>query len=287
MTIKNLCNLLIADCWENVHPREFRSFSSLTGKENWFTALRHFKNYAYERNVSGAARQYREMAAEAIACLETEGLVSCDNKKEKEIWEHFKAACENKKIKFNSKFDPLNESHGLKKNLVRFASEVSNSDGTVAAWAFRMISENKLKGAHDSLKTVWGIGDKIASLYLRDIFWLGHNLNPEVSVNDDYLLQPVDIWVRRAAEELTHKKESARSAAGVVSCFEKENCIPHGGGNIAFWMLGAKYLDDEEQFRNVIKAIGDKNAHASECALSIARRFKNFGATLEEVIVVR
>ncbi len=38
------------------------------------------------------------------------------------------------------------------------------------------------------LKTFWGVGDKIASFYLRDIFWLGHRLDPQATVKVDYLL---------------------------------------------------------------------------------------------------
>jgi hypothetical protein len=285
MMIKNLCDLLITDYWQNVQPKEFQSFSSLAGKENWFTALRHFKNYAYERNVSGAAARYRQIAEEAIACMRT-GPAICDLKREGEIWNQFKAGCKSANINFNPTVDPLKPSNGSKKNLVRFVVEVSISkDKTIAAWAFRMISENKLKEAHASLKTVWGVGDKIASFYLRDIFWLGHDLNPRVSVDDCYLLQPVDIWVRRAAEALGHKQESARSIADFVSSFEKASGIAHGGGNIAFWILGAKYLNELEQFRSVIKAIGNKGTHTSERALSVARRFEDFGATLRKVIM--
>ena len=276
--------MLITEYWTNVQPREFRSFGSLIGKRNWFTALKHFKNYAYERNVSGAANRYRQIAEKAISCLQT-GSQTCDPRTEARIWDEFKTACANANIKFNPTVDPLKPSTGNKKNLVRFAADVCDGkDTTVAEWAFRMISENRLSEAHIALKSVWGIGDKIASFYLRDIFWLGHDLNPRAKVDNDHLLQPIDIWVRRAAEELGHRSQSAESVAKFVSAFEKSKGVAHGGGNISFWMLGGRYLANEKEFRTVIKAVARREVPGSPDALAIARRFEQFGAALRKLL---
>jgi hypothetical protein len=150
-----------------------------------------------------------------------------------------------------------------------------------------MISEGRIAEAHSALKTVWGVGDKIASFYLRDIFWLGHGLNPAVTIEADYLLQPIDIWVERAGQALGHVGKSKVSLARFISSFERENNIAHGGANIGCWILGSNYLDHPQEFRSVLQAIANK-APDSTLALSVANRFETvlggFGVKLKDII---
>jgi hypothetical protein len=69
---------------------------------------------------------------------------------------------------------------------------------------------------------------------------LGHGLDPQATVEMDYLLQPIDIWVARAGAALGHKAKSKLSLARFISSFEKEHNIAHGGANIGL-------LDAREQ----------------------------------------
>jgi hypothetical protein len=178
----------------------------------------------------------------------------------------------------------LKLSKGEKKNLFTFVRDTpQDEDETIAAWAFRMISEGRIKEAHSKLKTVWGIGDKIASFYLRDIFWLGHGLNPQTTVESNYLLQPIDLWVQRAGTALGHTGTKL-SLAKFISSFEKENNIAHGGANIGCWMLGSNYLRDPKEFTTVLEAVSNKTPDAV-LALSIANRFEKFGSILRNIIL--
>jgi hypothetical protein len=280
IAIRDLFYLLVKDYWENI--QKLCSLSSLTGKENRFTALIHFKDYAYERNISGAASVYREVAGVALSCLQTGTWL---NDREAEIWNRFNEECKirgKKGIKPNIRVNPLKRSKGENKNLFTFVRDTPHDeDETIAAWAFRMISEGRIKEAHSKLKTVWGIGDKIASFYLRDIFWLGHGLNPQTTVEADYLLQPIDRWVQRAGEALGYTRAKLAES---ISKFEKENNIAHGGANIGFWMLGSNYLRDEKKFTNVLEAISNKTPDVA-LALSIADRFEKFGSMLRNIIL--
>lgn len=153
-----------------------------------------------------------------------------------------------------------------------------------------MIRENKIKIAHDKLKTAWGIGDKIASFYLRDIFWLGSNLKPDPSSwskGNLHLLQPIDIWVDRAAKALGHKNDSTQSTARFICSFEKENNLLPGQANISFWMLGSNYLESENDFKDVIKAISSKSPRACERTLRIAEIIEyqgRLGTILKKII---
>lgn len=288
MAIRDLFYLLVRDYWENVQGGKLCSLLPLTGDENRFAALIHFKDYAYERNVSGAALIYKQLAGIALSGLHT-GDWSSDSA-EADIWSKFKEECRRrgeKGIKPNVRVNPLRPSAAGKKSILAFVRDIACHE-TIAAWAFRMISEGRIAEAHSALKTVWGVGDKIASFYLRDIFWLGHGLNPEVTIEADYLLQPIDIWVERAGQALGHVGKSKESLARFISSFEKENNIAHGGANIGCWILGSNYVDDPQKFHNVLQVVANI-APEPTLALSVANRFETFfggfGVRLRNIIV--
>lgn len=67
--MKELFDHLTTDYWENIQERS--SLSGLLGEAQWFSALIHIKNYAYERNISGAASAYREIAGKILEPLQT------------------------------------------------------------------------------------------------------------------------------------------------------------------------------------------------------------------------
>ncbi len=276
MDIKDLFELLTRYYWENI--QEMDSLSSLTGESKWFDSLIHLKDYAYERNISGAASFYRNIASRVLECLKERS--NWRYNLEKKIWDEFKNECQKENRKPNIKVNPLRPSRGNKVSLVKFVWDISDKGNeTVASWSFRLLSENKIKEAHERLKTIWGIGDKIASFYLRDIFWLGHKLKPETSkleANDLHLLQPIDIWVERAARALGVKQNSTTSIAKSISSFERDNGLAPGGGNIGFWVLGSNYLESEDDFCDVIRAISQRSRNYSKKALDIATEFETF-----------
>jgi hypothetical protein len=214
---------------------------------------------------------------------------------EETIWQNFKQECKEKNIKPNKQVDPLKPSEGNKKSLERFVWDLKRyQNKTIADWAFELIVQNKMREVHQDLKTVWGVGDKIASFYLRDIFWLGHSLKPDPTQasSDVYCLQPIDIWVKRAAEALgCNQPNNPRYIARFVFNFEKTIGIPPGGGNIAFWMLGSHYVDSDDEFFHVLKAIcGAPGKDEKDCnaALSVAHRFISsygkFGQILRSIL---
>ena len=284
MSEKNIFQLLIQDYWRNIQERE--SLIGLTEECNWYDALIHFKNYAYERNMTGAISRYREIANIVLEPLRN--IERWSTSSEDTIWNNFKDQCLIEKIKHNEQVDPLKPSIGNKKSLEKFVWDITNGENdTIAIWAFNMLSENKLKEAHQQLKTVWGIGDKIASFYLRDIFWLGSNLSPDIpltEIENLYLIQPVDIWVERAAKAIGCEEKSKTAIATSILSFEQDLGLPPGGGNIGFWMLGSNYLDDTDNFDNVISAMNNLSENSKEHALVIADYFISYYGKFGELL---
>jgi hypothetical protein len=277
MVIKALFELLIRDYWQNIYDQKTTSLEALKGEAHWFDALIHFKNYAYERNISGAAAAYKEVADEVLAPLKKR--VRWGRDLERTIWHDFRENCAQRGIKPNKTVNPLRPSRDAKVNLVTFVWNIrKESNQTVAEWAFKMLLDGKIEEAHDRLMNVWGIRTKIASFYLRDIFWLGNNLNPErdSKCTDYYLIQPIDIWPERASRALGNNNHSKIAIAKFINSFEEDIGLPPGGCNIGFWMLGSNYIEDEDQFDDVIKGIAHKCRKSVERTLAVAKRFKEF-----------
>lgn len=65
-------------------------------------------------------------------------------------------------------------------------------------WAKKEIEAGRVHSAHARLDGVRGVGGKIASFFLRDVADY-YEIKPN---RDRYLLQPVDVWVRRAVAAL-------------------------------------------------------------------------------------
>ena len=284
MATIDIFQLLIRDYWENIQERD--SLIDLSEQQNWYEALIHFKNYAYERNITGASSRYREIADIVLEPLRNRERWSSNI--EIAIWNNFKNECSNRNIKHNEQVDPLKPSSNNKKSLEKFVWDITNGENnTIASWAFNMLNQNKLKEAHQQLKTVWGVADKIASFYLRDIFWLGSNLSPSeplIKIDNIYLIQPVDIWVERAARAIGCIEKSKIEIAKYISYFEQKLGLPPGGGNIAFWMLGSNYVDDPDEFDNVISAITIQSEDSKRNALGIADYFVSFYGRFGEIL---
>lgn len=282
--LKDIFQLLIQDYWGNIQERE--SLTGLSEECNWYDALIHFKNYAYERNMTGAISRYQQIADIVLEPLRNRERWSASI--EETIWDNFKDQCAISDIKHNEQVDPLKPSEGNKKSLEKFVWDLTDDENTtIAVWAFNMLSQNQLKGAHRQLKRVWGIGDKIASFYLRDIFWLGSNLSPTeplTEIDDLHLIQPVDIWVERAAKAIGCKEESKTKIATAILSFEHELSLPPGGGNIALWMLGSNYVRDKDDFDSVVSAITNSSENSKEHALVIADYFISYYGKFGEIL---
>ena len=284
----DIFKLLIQDYWKNIQERN--SLTGLSELHHWYDALIHFKNYAYERNITGAISRYRKIADLVLEPLKNRERWSANI--EISIWDNFKNECANENIKHNEQVDPLKPSLNNKKSLEKFVWDIKTGDNTtIAIWAFNMLSRNKLKEAHQQLKTVWGVGDKIASFYLRDIFWLGSNLSPSgslVKIDNIHLIQPVDIWIERAAKAIGCEEKSKKEIAKYISSFEQKLGLRPGGGNIAFWMLGSNYVNDTVKFNNVISAINnqsdDSEKHATVIADYFVDYYGKFGKILKEIL---
>lgn len=108
--------------------------------------------------------------------------------------------------------------------------------------------DNNLKEVFDSIKSIRGVGNKIASFYLRDIYMLSpHHIK---NLDSKHLLQPIDVWTRRAGRIIKSDSNATdkQCAEALLEIEEKYGLIA-GSSNVAFWVFGAKIAENEDTFR--------------------------------------
>lgn len=106
----------------------------------------------------------------------------------------------------------------------------------------KCIKENETRHAWDQLKKIRGVKNKIASLFLRDIA-INYNLAP---TKDRWLLQPIDVWVRRIVQSMNHdpKMGDEEIANWIVDTSEENHKNPEQC-NQGIWYFGAKVAESD------------------------------------------
>jgi hypothetical protein len=242
--------------WTTLQKRH--SISDLIDQDSWIDALIHFCSYAFER--AGSPATYREAAEKAFK--QNQGWLEKRNhwsdNIEQKIWETFTDECNKNGLEnYNVKNNPMSPSDGEQISMVHFAWHETEYQ-SIAKWAANCIKNDNLESAFEKLKKIRGVGSKIASFYLRDIYILSGNANR--NIRDRHLLQPIDVWTRRAAQcLLSDQNASDQECAKFLIDYEDKLEMSNGTSNIAFWVLGSQIADDEKTFVNFVEGIKQNN----------------------------
>jgi len=193
------------------------------------------EGYAYERNVS--PKSYKSTAAATVMELRT--------LEQPRLWEEYASRLRSSGKKPNPQCDPLYHTDLKcscvvcmfgKDNIVRLAKEG--------------LEAGNIRGVHRKLDSVRGIGGKIASVFLRDVavyFGLTKYLK---NVEDRWLLQPVDLWVRRTVSILAraHSMNDKEMAQWIV-----ENASEPERANQGIWYFGSRIVRSEEALEKALR----------------------------------
>lgn len=190
-----------------------------------YQALELFlESYAFERQ--GRRPDYSHVAVEVIRELKTRGPNLGDETAATWAWMAFKERLENEGL--NEANNPLcpqgteytrkeKEASASKQLRTRCPSLLEfnrrrllrDRSLTLISYAKRKLEHGRAGQIHAALLEINGIGTKIASLFLRDLA-----IHHGVSVTTNrHLLQPIDIWIRRAAEGLGARAKADKDIA--------------------------------------------------------------------------
>ena len=187
-----------------------------TFKDQLDAANLFFGNYAFEHQ--GRNPSYPPASIEALklskGSLNSEDFPII-------VWNNFSKLLNNKGLanKINPLCHPLCHSMNSRKCVwCALGSE------NIVLISKQDLEAGNIKDAWARLKRIRGVGGKIASLFLRDVaVWYGLT----VGNNDDrWLLQPIDIWVRRIVQSRKNEKTSDEEIARwIVETCEKPRTL--------------------------------------------------------------
>ena len=171
--------------------------------EPWGAVRLFLQGYAFERQ--GASPDYAVVAAEAIDDVRGEQIGKDDAAA---VWAAFERRLDGEKPNYaNNPLCPKDTRYvrhylgNEKRSTVAKISAIELAAAlpqTLVAWARAEVNQECVRRAHEELCQVNGVGDKIASFFLRDVATY-YGLAPR---HERYLLQPVDVWVRWVARIL-------------------------------------------------------------------------------------
>jgi len=244
--------------WDSIQKRN--NLDDIISPSEWVSSLINFCNYAFERRGSPSA--YRTSAIEAYE-QNRQWLDSRQNwsqAMETTLFNSFMAECNRSFItNYNERLNPMAPSYGNLISLINFAwNEVGND--SVTGWALNLICSDDIRTAFNGLKRIRGVGDKIASFYLRDIYALSVFHDNEMQDKD--LLQPIDVWTERAGKILLNNNNATPSqCADALMHLEDDLELLTGESNIAFWVFGSIVTDDILKFNDAVSAISARNVN--------------------------
>jgi hypothetical protein len=161
---------------------------------NWKEGLAVFlQHYAFER--SGAPRYYSQYASEVVRTYQEEK-PQADFKDI--IWNNFLRLLDGKLA--NDMHNPLNPSNAGKQSIISLVSSMEQYDYNIIRWARDNLNNRQPSKVFDELCGIRGIGEKIASFFLRDI--AGAFMMDELNLDAAKYLQPMDIWTQLGAGAL-------------------------------------------------------------------------------------
>lgn len=116
----------------------------------------------------------------------------------------------------------------------------------VLEYSYSFLEKHDLFGLHKELDRIKGVGQKIASLYLRDALMLYEKM-PGVKKYSDKLTQeelmlvyPIDTWVRKISQRILNEEGSDIEIANKIIQVCNNNGISAINVNHGIWYLGSK-----------------------------------------------
>lgn len=236
-------------------------------RKDWIGALEWFLGfYAFARQ--GAPTKYSHVAKSVVAMLKNED-ISGDELARK-TWENFKTELKGGELNVkNSPMAPLGETYyrktkgKVKKEETHETSKFSaiefvqkylkDHDHDIVLFAKEKLQMGKAEDVydvHNKILEINGIGDKISSLFLRDV-----SIVFEIRIKENrYLLQPVDVWVRRVVDNLTNKKLTDKTRAQfIVNSSEGCGASPEKV-NCGMWYFGSQIAGSDYNLRRFLNS---------------------------------
>ena len=225
--------------------------------QNGYQALKVFLDtYAYARQ--GAAAAYPQIAHECIAEFYDNGQKwhTPTSKEADKLWKLYKnkallfGLVKENKARVNEQRNPMSPRKGIIKIL---ALEKLPADN-IACYIRNNLNKKNVHNAHKFLLSIRGIGDKIASFYMRDIAYFakidGNSLGEKM-----YLLQPIDTWLNQILLILfkSHTPKNLNMKQKLIMKLCREAGVSTISFNQGAWLFGSQIAENYANLETALK----------------------------------
>ena len=243
--------------------------------DDWEAVGLFLTGYAFERQ--GARPDYRHVAADVISELANQGCPLIHADTAQKAWEVFSKRSGGARLNYaNNPLCPQATSYTRKtgpantygKSLIEFLKGLSASGlpSNIVVFAKDGLELECTGDVHHAIQDINGIGSKIASLFLRDIAVM-YNVFP---AEDRHLLQPVDVWVKRAFEKLTRhgNLDIEKVQRGIVEEATSVGVSPEAV-NQGMWYFSSQIADSEYRLSKALDDLRYARALFEEYLLAV------------------
>lgn len=124
------------------------------------------------------------------------------------------------------------------------AQNLEKTDYSLIKYSINRIKKHETEELFNELDNIRQIGDKTASVFLRDVVAV-YDLTEELETSDYIFLQPVDTWVNQVSKKLKLAPErvSIKQLKEIIVKKCLDNSISPIKFNQGLWYLGARSLD--------------------------------------------
>jgi len=230
--------------------------------DDWEAVSIFLTGYAFERQ--GAKPDYRHVAADVVSGLARQGCPLIHASTAQKVWEVFCKTSGGARLNYaNNPLCPQATHYTRKtgaattysKSLIEFLRALSKSGlgANIVVFAKTGLQSDYTADVHHAIQDINGIGSKIASLFLRDIAVM-YNVFP---AKDRHLLQPVDVWVKRAFEKLTPRgrPDIETIQRGIVEEATRTGISPEAV-NQGMWYFSSQVADSEYRLSKALSDLG-------------------------------
>ncbi len=222
-------------------------------------------NYAHERQ--GAAQGYRTLAALSVEREIPRSSRYIKPSDVRRVWEVYKELAGKyfPDLSLNPTNNPINEDKGVLSVLCE--DKTPNLYGRVT----NLLTRGEAKAAHDFIKQIRGVGNKIAAFYLRDIVCI--EKIPEDELDTIHLIQPVDTWVRQAYSVVMGKnlpQDQIEAMKDVADLCKAAQCS-HVEFNQGAWACGSLLGKDIYHLRRIAEGFDDRIRESFEEVKNLAK----------------
>jgi len=217
----------------------------------WDSLGLFLEGFAFERQ--GTSPSYSQAAAHVISEAKENGSPLEANA----IWERFGKELGNVSLNIKNsplapKDTPLNSGSTAKVSQYSVIELAVELNEPLVEWARVRLEQNRIDEIYQKLVGITGTGEKLASYFLSDLA-CQYPVFPDTHRE---LLQPIDVWVRRAADLLG---ADGRNHAEFIVKGSLDNKLVPEMVNRGMWYFGAEIVGSEYLLRRALKDLSMAN----------------------------